>query len=485
MAGKPSINRFRIGTNVLLQTVALFVILVMVNIFAFRHFQRWDFSRDQKYALSEQSRAVLEGLKKPVKLIVYFAGGSELGGDAIALAKEYENLSQKKVAVEVINPYMSLSRAREIAAQYKLGGQENVIIFDYDGRSKIVQAADLAEYEPSLNPLEPPSIKAFKGEQVFTGALLEVTEQGTNPVRLIAGHGGLPLEHSELEGLRIFLERQNISLESLQLDDTEAVPEDTRILLLIGLKYDLSEQELGRLRAYWERKGRLLCLLDPTAQTPNLLAFFESVGVRVNNDRVLKTVPMGPVTGVVKDVRGDFLQGSPITRQLGNVSATFLGGTQSLTLEPERVKDAAIKLQPLIMAAQGYWAEAKYEIEGSGGIFFDGREDTAAPFIAASVEKGALDDARVQVESSRMIIVGNSTFIETQAMTSANLDFLLSSVNWLLDRESMIGIAPKAVRNFSLNLTESQLGSLAMLTMGAIPGAAAVLGFFAWLRRRR
>ena len=44
-----------------------------------------------------------------------------------------------------------------------------------------------------------------------------------------------------------------------------------------------------------------------------------------------------------------------------------------------------------------------------------------------------------------MVVVSNSTFIQDNALTQDQqaLDFVSGSVNWLLSREQMIGIAPK------------------------------------------
>ncbi|PYK39888.1 MAG: hypothetical protein DME60_08990, partial [Verrucomicrobia bacterium] len=47
------IRRIKIGLNVLAQIVLVLFIAVMVNSIAFKHYARWDFSRDQKYGLSD------------------------------------------------------------------------------------------------------------------------------------------------------------------------------------------------------------------------------------------------------------------------------------------------------------------------------------------------------------------------------------------------------------------------------------------------
>jgi hypothetical protein len=202
---------------------------------------------------------------------------------------------------------------------------------------------------------------------------------------------------------------------------------------------------------------------------------------------VLKTepVPAQKLTMVLKDITGDFVDGSPITKRLLTFGAALPGGTRSFTLDEERVKADNIRLRPLIQASKGFWATTRYDTSEGHIIYFNPKLDRVLPAVAASVEKGAVSDDRIDVDSSRMIAVGNSSFIFNEAMTNEDLDFFLSGVNWLLDRNSMIGIAPKTVRNFALNLSEAQIGDLSMLTLIVIPGSAALLGLLSWLKRRK
>ena len=77
---------------------------------------------------------------------------------------------------------------------------------------------------------------------------------------------------------------------------------------------------------------------------------------------------------------------------------------------------------------------------------FDAAKDRAEPLtIAASIEKGGSADQRVQMNSARMVVVANSTFMQDDALTQdqQGLDFVSASLNWLLSREQLIGIAPK------------------------------------------
>ena len=477
------IKRFQIGLNVLVQLVAVVFILGALNYIAFHHYKRWDFSRNQKYALSDQTRRLLQSLDKPMKVVVFFNPGVDIYDDLQNLLKEYQYATQKKVEVETINPYRNFSRARELQAKYKFGANENIVILDYDGRTKFVNATDMADYDQSgMMYGQPPQLKAFKGEQALTGAMLQVIENSQSKLYLLGGKGGPELKGEELSTFKTYLERQNIKFDALNLMNVDKVPDDAKALFLLGARYDVTDRELKILRDFWEKKGRLFVALDPSAATPKLAAFLAELGVSPQNDRVLRTVALGPVTGIVREVVGVFSDSSEVTKRLKGVETMFMGDTQSLVTG----QAAGSKTVPLISAAEGFWGETKYENLRETGVAFDPKEDHGPPLqVTVSMEKGALPDQRVQVDSSRMIVVGNSAFVTNDALTEANIDFALAGLNWLLSREELIGIAPKESKAFTLNLTDEQVRNIALLSLGVIPAAVAVIGIAAWARRRR
>jgi ABC-type uncharacterized transport system involved in gliding motility auxiliary subunit len=491
MDPKSSISRTKIGVNVFLQIVLYLLIFGIVNYLSFQHYKRWDFSRDQKYTLSSQTKRVVSSLKKPTHLIVFFSSGSEIAQDVSSLLKEYAFASKKMIDIEVVDPFMAMARAREVATQYKLRDNDNVVIIDYDGRSKFVTAESMAEYEPTFSPVDKPRLKAFKGEEALTSALIEISEEGSNKIYNLLGQGESALDADPLfDGFKSFIERQNIKVEPLKLSDAGAIPPDAKALFIIAPRYDFSETELLALRAYWEKRGRIFVFLNPGSNTPRLSAFLAEQGITVHDDQVMRTVPLklasGMVTGILKEITGDFVPGSPITKRLGNVTANFQGGaTQSLGLDAERVKSSDIQLKPLIQASKGFWGESRYATATTEGVFFNPKEDYLNPIVAASAERGGISEDRVHVDSSRLIVVGNASFIANNVMTEADMDFVLSGVNWLLAREELIGIAPKPVRNLALSLTQTQISSIALWVMLAIPACPIIFGIMVWLKRRR
>ena len=117
---------------------------------------------------------------------------------------------------------------------------------------------------------------------------------------------------------------------------------------------------------------------------------------------------------------------------------------------------------------------------------FEEEKDSAAPLVlAASSERGAVSEQKLDLSSARMVVVGNSEFVVDGLITEPNLDFVLSSLNWVLDRGHLARIAPKSVRAFNLNLTDAETGRIALYTLVVIPAVAAITGLAVWWRRRR
>lgn len=500
------INRFQISFNVVLQTLLVIFIIGAINYFAFNHFKRWDFSRNKMYQLSDQTKHLIKTLKRPLHIYVFFSESGDDKGliqkasdvlpDLKNLLKEYQFAGRKNIIIETVDPLRNLTKAQALAAKYKFGGNDNIVILDYDGRTKFINASDMADWDDSdVLYGKPPRIVDFKGEEAITSALLELVEHRANTIYYLTGQGELDLESSQLATLKAVIERQNIKLKPLNLANVQTVPQDARALLVIGAQYDFTNRDISILRSYWNKKGRLLLFLSPdSAASPNLDAFLKESGVAPDNDRVLTAHVVGKVSDqkviaqVISDVYGFFLPDSPITKKLAGVNGLFMGATQSLTLSSAPAPNSAgITVQPLVEATKGYWGVPASDAENNQKTFqFDPQRDKGAPlYLAATVEKGAVADPHVQVDSSRMIVIGNSTCTFSNALSQANADFFLNGVNWLLSRNELIGIPSKIVHKFTLTLDDKQIRHLAIIAMGIIPGIAALIGIAVWWVRRR
>ena len=381
-------------------------------------------------------------------------------------------------------------RAKELFDKYKVVTDESLLVLDYEGRNKTVKASEMADIDQSGMALgEGPRVAAFKGEQAITSAMIDLVEGKKKTLGYVLGHKEPPLtEGSAISVLKTFIENENIQFKELNLLDLDAIPEDVKTVMIIGPQYDFSDREMKLLRNFWDKQGRILLLLDPAAKTPKLDAFVSELGVKVNDDRLMVFLRTGiQELALTRDVQARFLGDSPITRRLADVRVLFLGGTSSLTLEPDRARAVNIRIEPLIQAEKGYFAETDYNTDNQPKLQADAKRDGNTQItIGAAIEKGGSADERVQLNSSRLVVVSNATFIQDNAITQdqQGLDFMSGSVNWLLSREQLIGIAPKVSKPLTFSLNGDALARLRWIILVFMPLIPAVIGMVVWWQRR-
>jgi hypothetical protein len=342
-----------------------------------------------------------------------------------------------------------------------------------------------------------PRIVAFKGEQAVTTSLLELTEGKGNKIYYVTGHGELNPTSTDLQLFAEGLKQQNIQVAPLELLNAPAVPEDARALIINGPKYDFSEIEMKRMAEFWARKGRFFVLLNPYARTPHLNAWLNEQGVIPQENRVIalgETLRRNDKGGleVVKGMIGDptFVvddSHTKITKDLVGVSKRLLGATQSFQANQALSLGGKSRIIPILSSAEGFWGETDLNGDLAESIY-DPKKDLAGPLpIALAVEKGAVDDDRVKVETARLIVVGNAEMLTVNsARFSEKLthDIAINALNWLLDREELIGIPPRSKNSNILALEPEQMTHIALAVMVLIPGVVALLGLMTWLVRR-
>lgn len=478
--------RFGVAVQVLLAAV----LLVAANYASFHYYHRGDWSPSHKYQIGPLTKSALGRLPSPVKVYVFFsptatAPGYEVYGDVVNLLKEYQLHAGDKMTIEFIDPMRNLGRARELQAKFQFGPQENLVIVEMDGRAKQVNAADMADYDftPQMTG-DPPRLVAFKGEQALTSALIAVSEPQQRTVYFLRGQGeAVPGKGSTISLLSEYIEKQGVKTAPLDLSSGGGIPEDTGAVVVAGAHYDLPPLVEETIRRYWEGSGRIMVFLDPNAATPKLREFLASAGITPRDDRVLRTVKLGFATGILRDVAGRFSPTNRVTQRLQGADAMFPAATCSLDLSKRK---EGVTAEPMITAEEPFWGETEYVTDETKGVHFDESYDTAAPLvIAAMAERGGVSDQKLDLSAARLVVVGNRDFVADGSITEPNLDFVLGSLNWMLDRGTLARITPKPVRDFNLNLTDVETGRLAFYTLVVIPGLALLTGLFVWWRRRR
>lgn len=487
-----SIPRTGIRISLGLQVLAMLVLYAGVNFLGFEYFARVDCSRSQKFALSAQTRRVIREFKKPVNITVissptFLSPVSQILGDVRSLLAEIQYSGRERIVIEYIDPTRDLARMRELQGRYKFNNADSLIILDSDSRSRFLNIGDMADFD--MRPTaqgEPPRLMAFRGEQVLTSALISLLRPESQVVYFLQGHGEPTLgAGSPVAILADYIQKQNAKIDGLSLASRDAIPADAAAIVVLAPKFDLDERETAILSAWLKVRGRLLVLLDPDSKTPRLYSVLAANGIVPQDDRVLRTVKLAFATGILREVTGEILPTTEFTRRLEGATILFAGATQSLKLGQELAEKQKILLRPLIQAAEEFWGETNYAPNQAQGVHYDDGIDHGQPLtVAASADRGGVEDDRVEVQTSKLIVVGSSQFAFDASATPQGMDFILSSINSLLDRGKISGVTAKSVTHFALNLTDEQLGRIALFTMVALPGLSALIGILVWWRRR-
>jgi hypothetical protein len=387
--------------------------------------------------------------------------------------------------IEYVDPTRNLSRIQDLQAKYKLTSLDNLIILDYEGRHRLLNIAEMGDFD--LTPLAQggqPVLLAFRGEQVLTSALLALLKPDSETVYFLTGHGE-PSADKELSNLSEAISQQNAVVKTFSLSSADAIPPDASALILVAPKSDLDEREEAVLGAWLRKGGKMLVLLDPNSSTPRLHALLANSGIIPRDDRVLRLIQLPLATGILRDVTAHVLPNAEVTRRLEGMNILFPGTTQSLGFDQPLAQQEKIRIRPLVEAAEEFWGETAYLPNQPGGVAYQDGIDNGQPLIiGASADRDAVENDRVGIQSSRLIVMGSSQFAFDAGLSRPGLDLIVGCVNSLIDRGSVSGITPKNATRFALQLTDIQLSRLALLVIVGIPALAAVLGLLAWLRRR-
>ena len=497
------LNRWGLGTLSVLQIVFLASTLIALNYLAASHYTRLDLSREANYTLSPSTKnflksAAIRERAQPIKWIMAFRRTSPFYERVRALAEEYARLSGGKIQLEIVDPLRSSDRTQEVTAAYGLPLTKDLIVMDartddsavstedkngnriLHPNVKLIVAEDMAIYTTAETQRR---ITGFQGEDVMTARLVESIEGRTRKMLYLADKSRLSGEgeDSPVKSLQKTLLFQNVELQGINLSGLAEIPADTEGLALVAPKYDLTDSELTVLETYWNSpKAAMLVLLKPGEVPPKLRTFLRSLGVTPRRDRVITLVD----GRIDTTTRAFFTPGVDFTKDFAGQTTVFEGASSSLEVREgaEDLMNRQINPIGLIQAAPGFWGESKF---GEKDTRFDEKEDTLPPiFLAACVTRGAASDDRFSADTSRMIVMSNTDFLDPTQQRAENIDFLASSVNWLMNRQSLAGIGPRSLGTYKLPILDAQVSFINRVNLFFLPAFLIVIGAFVWTSRR-
>jgi ABC-type uncharacterized transport system involved in gliding motility auxiliary subunit len=442
------------GVNFAVYTLAVIAIIVLVNVLVYRYAdKRWDLTPNQQFSISPQTAKILKGLKSDVDIYVFdrqqnFRQQKDLL-DNYAAASHH-------VHVNYIDPDRDPSRAR----QYGIRTYGTVVV-----------AAGDRHYEAQSAT-----------EEGITNALIRLLK-GQKTACFIQGQGEGDLESTDRSGysnLKKAFENEGYATKTVVLLQKLEIPSDCSMLVIAGPRNDYPEPEVDVIKKYVDGGGRLLVMLDPGTELPNLAKMLADWNVTVRNDLAIDENPIGQLYGSSPSMPLIIKYGdSPIVEPMKRV-ATLFPLTRSFEIGKE--SKSGITATSLCETSPDSFSVTGFN-RSMRTVSFRPGKDVKGPLsvaVAGTVASTGSDSKK----EGRFVAFGTSQIASNVYINAlGNHDLLMNAVNWLSAEEDLISIRPKPPEAQRLNLTVRQMTGLA-LRMLIVPLVVIFLGVMVWWGRR-
>jgi len=456
----------RYGFILLWVTFSL-IFLVGINCLSYRYNLRWDVTKAGQHTLTENTIAVIKVLEQEVKIIAFYVGiPPKYIEDSF---REYERLSKGKITTEIIDPIVQIGYAAQFGSV--ISGKERKVIVRSGGERRDIDFTN--------QPLT---------REQLTNAIIRVTRD-TRIVYFVTGHGEYDISDDSDNGLSTLvklLTGNNIETKKLMLGIDKEIPDDCSVLIIAGPRNPLIEKEEDIIKAYIEKGGDALFLIENTLFTapdkplseqeklknPTLNNILNHWGIEIADDIVVD---------LDSHIGGDV--GCPATRNylshraiVKNLDYTFYIRPRSISALEERRE--SIKIAPLVLTASetNSWAETDTTLH----VQFDETMDRPGPVPIAYV----ILEPKGEDKSSdtRIIVFTDADFLTNVFIGQySNAKMGLNVINWLSELDYQVFLDQKEIRVERLDLTSKQK-RMVVVILSVMSILIAISGIMTWLK---
>lgn len=491
-------KRLGTGLNVFASLLLAVAAVVLLNYLAAKHFRyRCDVSKKQFYSLSDKTKNILSTLKGDISAHVVFRVSSpekeETVRDILRLLEAYRQYAHGagtlNLTVERVDPDRDLATTESLKKNYDLRNSD-VVLFESGGRSRCIPERNIvrSETRSSTPAAARQSVKTeFAGEREFSSAILSLMDSRRPVVCFVKGHGEREVDDftkgAGYSDIARALRFENIDVRSIRLTDAAGIPADCDLLILAGPRKTLHRSEAALLSTYLKTKHSMMVLID-SGQTTGLEQLMAEWAVGLPDETVIdKISALSALLGTGEELYLQSFGTHPITANLADM--TMILPRPVLPLEAGAPPSAdglddKPRVTMLVASSESSWSKT----DSTTPPRYDPSVDRKGPVsVALAVERGPAGGVNVGLKPTRIVVVGDSDFLANNQCSGANEDFFINSVNWLLERGSLVALGPKSYEQSSLLMNETQIWWTFMIIVIAIPAAAALAGIAVWLLR--
>ena len=484
----------QVSTNALVSTIAVFVILGLINFMVSRHPTRIDLTEGELFTLSPESQQVV---RSSPAIKVWIFDGQQNSQDR-DLLENYQR-QNSKFLFEFVDPEANPGLASSFAI--KNSGENRDVYLE-------LQSSKRRQFVQSISP------QTRLSENRITSGILQLTSDRRSKIYFLQGHGERSLDSGQgaISQAAQALKDKNFVGEPLNLGLTDKIPVDAVAVMVVGPVRPLLESETKALQDYLNQGGNLLVAVDPTLKSglDNLLTLW---GVKLDDRVVINASDRqvrgkGPTAVVIAQygehpITKDFRNSNSIYPLARPVEITPVPGVQSTPLlltDPNSWAESNLKEQPLklnggdrpgpiaIGAAFSRQVTPSAQPSPSPSVS-PSPQASVTPAPSPSIAAAPSPPASPLIQGSResrLVVFGNSSFATDGLFGQyLNGDVFVNSVSWLSQQEQQpLSIRPKDLKNRRITLTNEQASVLGFIALVAVPLLGLTSAGVVWWRRR-
>lgn len=440
--------------------VALIIVINMIVNALPATYTKFDFTQQQMYTISEQTKSIVKGLDEDVTIYVISQKENEDQG-LLSVLEKYQALSSK-LDVVVKDPAVYPTFVSQYTDEVLT---DNSVIVESSKRSCVVPVADMYElsYNESTGQAQ---LDSFIGEDVITSAIDYVMTDELPKLYVITGHGEQAI--GEFAGE---IQRENILVETLALAQKLAIPDDADCLLMEAPTNDISEKEAEVLLKYLENGGKLFYTSYVAKnETPNLDWVLLQFGIEIEDGFVCE--------GKSENYYDYITYLSPVYGKHEIVNPLADNQVQMMLVNAQNINviegNTTVEVTPLLRTSSAAYIKQI----GSSNPDKEPGDPSGVMNLAVAVESG---ETKIVAVTTYDVFSSDSNI----RVAGGNYDFLLNSIGYLCEHESMISIRGKQLYTESLSVTSGHTMIWISILLILVPMACLITGLVLWVKRRK
>ncbi len=424
-----------------------------------------DATSQKLYSLTDDTKNYLKELEQDIT--IYVLANEENADPTVEKTLERYEDASKHISVEYIDPVQSPQFYKTYT---ETAPSDNSVIVVSGEQSKVIDYSSLYESTVDYSTYTSQTT-GYDGEGQITSAISYVVNGELPVIYTLTGHGETDLD----SGFQDALEKQNYQVESLNLLETDAVPEDAAAVIMFAPTADLSQDDADKLETYLDNGGKILAAtFYGTESTEHLNSLFETYGITLKDGLLMESSTQGYYQQPFY-----ILPNIESHSYTANASSNYVFAPYAQPLQLSEEESDTLTVTALLTTSEN--AYIKTDIENMTTTDKEDGDETGSFAIAADAvnsETGGelivVSDAQLFTDSADEMVAGNNK----------NL-FKGITASFGGDETETVSIPVKEYSLSTLTVNAAAARVLGILLTICIPAGLMIAGIIIWIRRRR